>query len=117
MFELPSTTQRSLPSHFARTGPSGSGCGVSVIVDVSHVGAAQVAPEPVSSLRRTRARITMGVWVFGYRNVSFALVVSPFSATGVPLSCDHSNFAAPTEEEAEASSVRGRVSRAGAPAG
>src|SRR4051794_20328141 len=50
-----------------------------------------------------------------YRNVSFELVVSPLSATGVPLTCDHSNFAAPTE--VEASSVSGRFCRTVAPTG
>src|SRR3954467_2133664 len=113
MFELPSTTQRSLPSHFARTGPSGSGCGVSVICDVSQVGATQ--PVAGASARRTRTCMTIGVAVFGYRNVSFELVVSPLSATGVPLTCDHSNFAAPIEPEA--SSVSGRFCRTVAPTG
>src|SRR3954447_26260803 len=113
MFELPSTTQRPLPSNFARTGPSGSGCGVSVIVDVSHVGAEQ--PTPESSERRTVSRMTIGVVVFGYRNVSFELVVSPFGATGVPLSCDHENFAPPIEPEP--SSVSGRFCSTVAPTG
>src|SRR4051812_34790511 len=97
MFEEPSTIQRPLLSNFARTGSSGSGCGVSTIVDVSHVGATQ-AP-PASSARRTVSRMTIGVVVFGYRNVSFELVVSPLSATVVPLSCDHWYFAPPIEPE------------------
>src|SRR4051812_45546662 len=111
MFELPSTTQRSLPSHFARTGPSGSGCGVSVICDVSQVGATQ--PVAGASARRTRTCMTIGVAVFGYRNVSFELVVSPFRATGVPLTCDHWNVAPATEPEA--SSVSGRFCSTVAP--
>src|SRR3954470_2557965 len=115
MFELPSTTQRPLPSYLARTGSSGSGVGVSVICDVSQVGASHCEPVPVSSARRTRTCMTIGGVVFGDRNVSFELVVSPFSATGVPLTCDHSNFAAPTE--AEASSVSGRFCRTVAPTG
>src|SRR3954449_12407599 len=115
MFELPSTTQRPLPSYFATTGSSGSGVGVSVICDVSQVGASHCEPVPVSSARRTRTCMTIGSVVFGYRNVSLELVVSPLSATGVPLTCDHSNFAAPTE--VEASSVSGRVCRTVAPTG
>src|SRR4051795_1894309 len=115
MFELPSTTQRPLPSYFARTGSSGSGVGASVICDVSQVGASHCEPVPVSSARRTRTCMTIGVVVFGYRNVSFELVVSPLSATGVPLTCDHSNFAAPTE--VEASRVSGRFCRTVAPTG
>src|SRR3954463_4514827 len=113
MFEAPSTTQRFLPSNFARTGPSGSGCGVSVIVDVSHDGATQ--PVPVSSARRTVSRMTIGVVVFGYRNVSLELVVSPLSATDVPLSCDHWSFAAPIEPEP--SRVSGRFCSTVAPTG
>src|SRR3954471_1023356 len=115
MFEVPSTTQRPLPSNFARTGSSGSGCGVSVIVDVSHDGATQVDPVPVSSARRTVSRMTIGVAVFGYTNVSLELVVSPFSVTAVPLSCDHWYFAAPTE--VEPSSVSGRFCSTVAPTG
>src|SRR3954469_20096040 len=115
MFELPSTTQRPLPSNFARTGPSGPGCGVIVIVHVWDVGATHVAPVPVSSARRTVSRMTIGVAVFGYRNVSFELVVSPFSVTGVPLSCDHWYLAAPIE--VEPSSVSGRFCSTVAPTG
>src|SRR3954469_14100739 len=114
MFELPSTTQRPLPSYLARTGSSGSGCGVSVIVDVSHVGAAQ-ALVPGSAARRTVSRMTIGVVVFGYRNVSLELVVSPLSVTFVPLSCDHLYVAAPTEREP--SSVSGRFCSTVAPTG
>src|SRR3954468_17557449 len=118
MFDVRSTTQRPLPvSYFARIGVpgllSGSGCGVSVICAVSHVGAVQ--PVAGASARRTRTCMTIGSVVFGYRNVSFELVVSPLSATGVPLTCDHSNFAAPTE--VEASSVSGRFCRTVAPTG
>src|SRR4051812_15398134 len=120
MFDVRSTTQRPLPaSYFARIGVpgllSGSGCGTSVICAVSHVGAVQ--PVAGASERLTRTCMTIGWLVFGYRNVSFELVVSPFSATGVPLTCDHSNFAAPTEAEAEASSVSGRFCRTVAPTG
>src|SRR3954454_16479253 len=115
MFDVPSMTHRPLPSNFARTGlPSGSGCGTSVIWDVSQVGAEQPGAL-ASSARRTRTCMTIGVAVFGNRNVSFALVVSPPSVTGVPLTCDHSNFAAPTE--VEASSVSGRFCRTVAPTG
>src|ERR671932_1398535 len=114
MFDVPSTVQRPLvASYFARTGPSGSGCGTSVICAVSHVGATQ--PAAGASVRRTRTCMTIGSAVFGNRNVSFELVVSPFSATGVPLTWDHSNFAALTEPEA--SSVSGRFWRTVAPTG
>src|SRR3954451_3317659 len=117
MFEPPLTVQRSLPSNFARSALppalSGSGVGTSVICAVSHVGAAQ--PVAGASARRTRTCMTIGSMVFGYRNVSFELVVSPFRAIGVPLTCDHSNFAAPTEPEA--SSVSGRFCRTVAPTG
>src|SRR3954463_4736896 len=116
MFDVRSTTQRPLPaSYFARIGVpgllSGSGCGTSVICAVSHVGAVQ--PVAGASERLTRTCMTIGWLVFGYRNVSFELVVSPFSATGVPLTCDHSNVAAPTE--VEASRVSGRFCRTVAP--
>src|SRR3954470_17378264 len=116
MVAPPLTTQRPL-SNFARSALppalSGSACGTSVICAVSHVGAAQ--PVAGASARRTRTCMTIGVAVFGYRNVSFELVVSPLSATGVPLTCDHSNFAAPIEPEA--SSVSGRFCRTVAPTG
>src|SRR3954470_4232040 len=57
--------------------------------------------------------MTIGVAVFGTRNVSLELVVSPLSATGVPLTCDHWNVAAPVV--AGASSVGGRFCSTDAP--
>src|SRR3954449_8456987 len=114
MFEPPLTIQRSLPSNFARSALppalSGSGVGTSVICAVSQVGSVQ--PVVAASLRRTRTCMTIGVAVFGNRNVSFELVVSPFSATGVPLTCDHSNVA---PDEPVASSVSGRFWRTDGP--
>src|ERR1700748_1356778 len=59
--------------------------------------------------------MTIGVAVFGYRNVSFELVVSPLMATGVPLTCDHWYVAAPVE--VLASSVSGRFCSTDAPTG
>ena len=59
MFDVPSTVQRALlASYLARTGPSGSGCGTSVICAVSHVGGVQ--PVADASLRRTRSAPLIG---------------------------------------------------------
>src|SRR5215213_9956121 len=90
-----------------------SSCGVSVMIAVSHVGAEQ--PTPLSAALRTRTCIRIGVVVFGNRNVSLELVLSAGRVTGVPSTCDHSNFAALIEDEA--SSVSGRFCSTVAPTG
>src|SRR5215217_3712229 len=111
--DVPSTTQRPLPSFLARMLARLSSSGVSVMIAVSHVGAEQ--PTPLSAALRTRTCIRIGVVVFGNRNVSFELVLSPLRATGVPSTCDHSSFDALIEDEA--SRVSGRFCSTVAPTG